>query len=136
MNNYSMTLPNYTIGERAYEQVPTFCEKYGSTAVMIGGKTALAKAAEKIRLNAGEIKILDEVLYGGECSYENVDLLMKNENVLAADMIVSVGGEKSTDTGKCLGDKLGKPVVIPKEIRRTMRRREGDLTQTSVGWCG
>lgn len=131
-----MTLPNYTIGERAHEQIPTFCENYGSTAVMIGGKTALAKAAEKIRLNAGEIKILDEVLYGGECSYENVDLLMKNENVLAADMIFSVGGEKSTDTGKCLGDKLGKPVVIPKEIRRTMRRREGDLTQTSVGWCG
>ena len=110
LNNYSMTLPNYTIGERAYEQIPTFCGKHGSTAVMIGGKTALAKAAEKIRSYAGEIKILDEVFYGGECSYENVDLLMKNESVLAADMIFSVGGGKSTDTGKCLGDKLGKPV--------------------------
>lgn len=110
LNNYSMTLPNYTIGEKAYEQIPIFCGKHGSTAVMIGGKTALEKAAAKIRSCAGGIKILDEVFYGGECSYENVDMLMKNERILAADMIFSVGGGKSTDTGKCLGDKLGKPV--------------------------
>lgn len=31
-----MTLPNYTIGEMAYEQIPTFCGKHGSTAVIIG----------------------------------------------------------------------------------------------------
>lgn len=31
-------------------------------------------------------------------------------------------------------DDLGR-VVIPKEIRRTMRIREGDPPQTSLVWC-
>lgn len=110
LNNYSMSLPNYTIGEKAYEVIPQFCKKCGSTAVIIGGKTAMEKAAAKIRSYADGIKILAEVFYGGECSYENVEALMKNKDVLAADMIFAVGGGKATDTGKCLGDKLDKPV--------------------------
>ncbi|MGN1136141.1 MAG: iron-containing alcohol dehydrogenase family protein [Oscillospiraceae bacterium] len=110
LNNYSMTLPNYTIGEKAYEQIPTFCGRFGGKAVIVGGKTAMEKAAAKIRSNSGGINILDEVFYGGECSYENVDALMRNEKVKAADMIFAVGGGKATDTGKCLADKLGKPV--------------------------
>lgn len=110
MNNYSLTLPNYSIGEKAYEDIPVFCSKAGKTAVLIGGKTALEKASRKIRDNANDIEIIGEILYGGECSFENVELLMKNESVLSADMIFAVGGGKATDTGKCLADKLHKPV--------------------------
>ena len=77
LNNYSMTLPNYTIGEKAYESIPEVCKKCGSTAVIVGGKTAMEKAAEKIRSHSAGIKILDEIFYGGECSYENVEKALR-----------------------------------------------------------
>ena len=57
MNNYCMTLPNYTIGERAYEDIYRFCSPFGKTAVMIGGKTALSVASEKIIANCGGISV-------------------------------------------------------------------------------
>ena len=35
---------------------------------------------------------------------------MENPAVIKADMIFAIGGGKSTDTGKCLGVKINKPV--------------------------
>ena len=42
-------MPGYTIGADAYEDIPNVCPGYGRTAVMIGGKHALAAAEQKIR---------------------------------------------------------------------------------------
>lgn len=36
---------------------------------------------------SGKIEILDFVWFGGECSYENLELLKANETVQKADMI-------------------------------------------------
>lgn len=110
MNNYSMTLPNYSIGESAYSDIPYFCRKWGSTAVMIGGKTAMQKAAFLIAKAARGIRLTGQLWYGGEASYENVAVLQTNPAVQEADMIFAVGGGKALDTCKCLADKLGKPV--------------------------
>ena len=110
MNNYCMTLPNYTIGERAYEDIYRFCSPFGKTAVMIGGKTALSVASEKIIANCGGISVSAKIWYGGESSYENVEILSGVDEVKSADMIFAVGGGKALDTCKCLSDKLGKPV--------------------------
>ncbi len=110
MNNYCMTLPNYTIGERAYEDIYRFCSPFGKTAVMIGGKTALSAASEKIIANCGGISVSAKIWYGGESSYENVEILSGVDEVKSADMIFAVGGGKALDTCKCLSDKLGKPV--------------------------
>ena len=40
--------PNYSIGTDAYSDIPMVCEKYGTKAVIIGGKRALAAAADMI----------------------------------------------------------------------------------------
>lgn len=110
MNNYSMTLPDYTIGEAAYDSIEAFCLCRGKTAVMIGGKTAMEKAAEKIAAHCGTIELLDRIWYGGECSYENVANLQAHPSVQQADMIFAVGGGKALDTCKCLADRMHKPV--------------------------
>lgn len=110
MNNYSMTLPDYSIGENAFMDIEKFCAPWGKTAVMIGGKTALEKSESAIRQNCGSIIIIGSLWYGGEASYENVAELQKNTDVQNADMIFAVGGGKALDTCKCLADKLGKPV--------------------------
>ncbi len=112
MDNYSMILPSYSIGSDVYSKIPQFCAPYGKTAVMIGGHKALAAAEDKIRasVSSSGIEIIDRLWYGGECTYENADMLADSESVKNADMIFAVGGGKALDTCKCLADKIDKPV--------------------------
>ena len=55
LNNYSMILPSYSIGEDVYQKIEEFCAPYDTKAVMIGGKTALGAAEEKIRSSLASI---------------------------------------------------------------------------------
>lgn len=112
MENYSMHLPSYSIGDKVYDKISAICEPYGTKAVVIGGHKAMAVAKDKIEkaCENSNIEILDFVWYGGESSYENVEALMNNQTVKASDMIFAVGGGKATDTVKCLGIKIEKPV--------------------------
>lgn len=47
----SVFLPNYTIGTDAYEKANGIVKEYGTKVVLIGGKTALSKAENKIKAN-------------------------------------------------------------------------------------
>jgi len=111
-NHYSIFLPSYTIGEHPYEKVGIICRPYGSTAVVVGGHRAMEAAREELgqAADAGGIRILEYLWFGGECSYENVERLQKEPAVGQADMIFAVGGGKATDTAKALANVLGKPV--------------------------
>ena len=77
MENYSMHLPSYSIGDNVYEKIPAICESYGTKVVAIGGYKAIASAKEKIEKACidSDIEILDFIWYGGESSYENVEAL-------------------------------------------------------------
>ena len=39
--SYSVYLPNYSIGENCYKELPYVARNYGKKAVVIGGKTAM-----------------------------------------------------------------------------------------------
>ena len=112
MENYSIHLPSYSIGKDVYKEIPEICGKYGNKIVAIGGHKALAAAKDKIleAIKDSSMEIIDFLWYGGEATYENVEKLMENPAVIKADMIFAIGGGKSTDTGKCLGVKINKPV--------------------------
>lgn len=112
MANYSVYLPSYSIGEGCYAQVPYVTRFFGKTAVVVGGKTAMAKAKDKLlaAVAGTDVKVLDFVWYGGDSSYENGDMLAENEAVKAADMIFGMGGGRACDTAKYLADKLDKPL--------------------------
>lgn len=110
MNDFSVTLSDYSVGENAYRQIGKYCSPYGRSAVIIGGKTAVEKAAPKILANCGSVSVSAKIWYGGECSYENAEVLADMREVQDADMIFALGGGKAIDTCKCLADKLGKPV--------------------------
>ena len=112
MENYSMHLPSYSIGSKVYDKIPEICEPYGTKVIAIGGHKAINAAKDKIvkACEKSNLEILDFIWYGGEATYENVEELMKNPLVQQADMIFTIGGGKSTDTGKSLGIKANKPV--------------------------
>lgn len=112
MENYTISLPSYSIGKDVYEKIEKICSPYGTRAVVIGGHRAIASAKE-ILLSAvkdSSIEIIDFLWYGGEASYENVQKLMESDAVKSADMLFAVGGGKVLDTVKCLSVKVSKPV--------------------------
>ena len=104
-------MPNYTIGTDAYEKVNDIVKSYGTKAVLIGGKTALAKAEHKIKSAlTQDVFVIDSLWYGGNSTYENVSRLLQEESVQAAEILFAVGGGRVCDTVKVVGEKLAKPV--------------------------
>ena len=75
---FTFNYPNYTIGTDAYSHIEEVCLKYGKTAVVIGGETAISKARPYLEeaLKNSQIKIIDYIWYGGEASNENAHNLL------------------------------------------------------------
>lgn len=103
--------PGYTVGVDAYDDIVPICSRYGTTAVIIGGRRAMAAAADKIRaaVAGSSVEIIDQQWYGGEASVENIERLGAMETVQRADMVFAVGGGKAIDTCKVLSQRTGKP---------------------------
>lgn len=120
MNELSIHLPAYSIGEDVCTRIGAVCAPYGRTAVLIGGHRALAAIEGDIRRGAaGAIELLDTRWYGGECSEENIAALLACPAVQRADMIFAAGGGKALDTGKLVGLRAGKPVFTFPTIAST-----------------
>ncbi|MGE4352551.1 MAG: iron-containing alcohol dehydrogenase family protein [Oscillospiraceae bacterium] len=102
-------MPGYSIGPDAYEDIAGVCAVYGKKAAVIGGKRALAAAQEKVltAVKSSAIEVIGCFWNGGECSIENIEILIPK--VQNADMIFAVGGGKAIDTAKVLAHQLGKP---------------------------
>ena len=103
MQNYSMMLPHYSIGAEIYDNIPKFCLPHGRKIVAIGGHTAMNVAKPEIdrAIEGSGLEIIDYIWYGGEASYENVEMLLALPQVQEADMIFAIGGGKALDTCKC-----------------------------------
>ena len=111
MENYTILIPSYTVGPLSYREIPLYCSRYGSKAVVIGGSRAMAAAREKLceATEGSSVSITGFVLYGRECTYEAADRLAEVPAVCEADMIFAVGGGKAVDTAKLVSLKLKKP---------------------------
>ena len=93
---YSVYLPNYSVGPDCYEAIPSVTARYGKKVVIIGGKTALSKAQDAILAAVkGHLDVTAVLWYGGNSTYENVDMLMNTKEVQEADMVFAVGGGRA-----------------------------------------
>ena len=112
MTSQNIYLPNYSVGEDCYREIPFITRYFGRKAVVIGGKTAMSKAKDALEagIAGSEVSILGYLWYGGDSNLENVAALRKNPLVHEADMLFGVGGGRACDTVKVLGDLLDKPV--------------------------
>lgn len=112
MNKYHEFLPNYSVGTDCYKEIPWVCRRFGTKVVVIGGKTAMEKARQALLegVEDSKIEILEFVWYGGNATYENVEMLKEMRSVQDADMVFAVGGGRAVDTCKVLCDELDKPL--------------------------
>ena len=109
--SYNEFLPSYSIGDDCYKEIPYVTRRYGKTAVVIGGKTAMEKAKPELlaALKGSDLEITDFKWYGGDSNYENIEMLKAMPEVQNADMVFGVGGGRAVDTVKTLCDRMDKP---------------------------
>ena len=75
--NYTNCLPAWSVGPNCYEKVYGVVAKFGKSAAVIGGKTALSKAYGPLQeaLAGTDFKLSEPVWYGGNSTYENAAML-------------------------------------------------------------
>lgn len=105
-------LPSYTVGVDAYKAVPTVTRRFGTTAVLIGGKTAMEKAAPRLRaaLEGTDATVTDQIWYGGSPRHNVAAKLAADPRVQAADMVFGMGGGRAIDETKEIAELAGKPL--------------------------
>ena len=111
MENYTVLVPPYTVGPEAYRSIPEYCRVYGTTAVVIGEKKAMAAAHDKLlaAVDGSEIAISGFFHFGTECTFSAAHALETEPAIQNADMIFAVGGGKAVDTAKLVALDLNKP---------------------------
>ncbi|SKC40649.1 iron-containing alcohol dehydrogenase family protein [Maledivibacter halophilus] len=121
MGKLTVTFPNYTIGEDSLQDLVGVCTNYGNRILIVGGKTALQKASPKIEnsIKDSNLEIVDYIWYGGECTYDNMNLVAKKARENKVHMIIGVGGGKAIDTAKGAADKIDIPVFTVPTIAAT-----------------
>ncbi len=67
MNTYTNCLPAWSVGPDCYKEVFSVVRRYGRTAAVVGGKTALSKAYDKLAAAvAGTgLTLTQPIWYGG-----------------------------------------------------------------------
>lgn len=108
LQEYSTTLPNYSIGNKCYELIDKITAPYGTKAVVVGGPRSMAAFRAEFDKANQKIIITDYIIFSREADPEEAAELAKDPRVQSADMIFSVGGGRSMDFGKVLAMEAGK----------------------------
>ena len=112
MNIEAVFFCNYSIGTDTWKEVPFVCGLYGKRILLIGGKKALRAGKERlVQAIAGTgMELVDTVVFGEDCTYENIHRWAAYAKEKQVDMIFGMGGGKALDTAKGAGYEAGLPV--------------------------
>lgn len=111
----------YSIGKNPYEEVVSVCTMYGSRVLLIGGEKGMAAGKERLleAITGSSLVIVDTVLYGRDCTYENIHRIAALAKEKAVDMIFGMGGGKALDTAKGAADEAKLPIFTFPTIAAT-----------------
>ena len=108
---YTISFPDYTIGEEAYDKIREICPRYGKSVVVIGGKEGVAAAQEKMvkAVEGVGLEFTGFIHAGKQTTYEAIERICADSAVREADMVFAVGGGKVIDTAKVVAHRQHKP---------------------------
>ncbi len=121
METRSVFFCSYSVGTEVYRQVPELCSPFGSRALVIGGRRAMAAGLPKLReaLEDSGLKIVHAVEFGEDCTGARIDRWAEYARELDVDMIFGMGGGKALDTAKGAAFAAGLPVFTFPTIAAT-----------------
>ena len=102
----------YDRNRRLRKKVNDIVKSYGTKAVLIGGKTALAKAEHKIKSAlTQDVFVIDSLWYGGNSTYEKCCTLTAGRKCPSSrGLICRWEAVVCVIPSKFVGEKLAKPV--------------------------
>ena len=102
----SIYLPQFTIGEDAFDAFSVEMGRYGNKVVIVHGERAWNASKEYVlpALEKAGLTVTGEILYGHEATYANTQKIAESPEVIDADMVIAVGGGKCIDTVKLAAD--------------------------------
>ena len=109
----TVDMSDFTVGDDAFDAIPETLATFGAKKIVLaGGKRALAAAAPGIKAAVAQtdIEVTDTIVYGTECTQDNIDRLVNNPAFRDADVAFAIGGGKAIDTVKTAAHELNKIV--------------------------
>ena len=106
-------------GFGSLDRIKNISKKLGDRLFIIGGNKALEVTMPLLESQLVDLELVDVAHYGGECSQENIDKLIKQINKESVDFIVAIGGGKTLDTSKLVAQAVALPLVTIPTIAAT-----------------
>lgn len=102
METKSVFFCNYSVGTEVYSLVPEVCRPFGTRALLIGGRKAMAAGLSGLEaaLEGSGLEIIRAVEFGKDCTVEQAEHWARYAQELGAEMIFGMGGGKALDTAK------------------------------------
>lgn len=92
----------YVQGAGALAKVGEHASKVGKKAFIVGGKTALSVALDKVKqsLAENEVEVVADEVFTGECTGEKIYDFAEKVKSLNAEVVIGIGGGKAIDAAK------------------------------------
>jgi glycerol dehydrogenase len=119
--DYFLTAPvQYISGPNTLDDCGRFIVKWGKNILASGGKKALKSVNSKLFPTLETVGVKYEVnQFSGECSDENIAVLVEKVQRMALNAIIGIGGGKSLDTAKRAAEICNVPVICIPTIAAT-----------------
>jgi glycerol dehydrogenase len=113
MSRIMLSTSRYIQGAGSIRETGVHAARLGSSALVIGGSTALSLCGEVIRSSLAE-KGLDcyQEQFRGVSSRQEISRLAGIAASHGADMIIALGGGAAIDAGKAVSHELNLPVIV------------------------
>ena len=110
----------FLLGKNMLDSFSIYSKPLGKKFLVIASKSVIGKAEQKISKSfEGTEMIAEYILFGGECSHNEINRLVAIGKEKECDCVVGIGGGKLLDTSKAVALALKAPVMIVATIAST-----------------
>ena len=103
----------YIQGAGAVKEIGGHAARLGSSALLVGGKTALSLCGTDIRASLSESNMsCHQEYFRGTSSRSEIDRLVAVAVANLVDVVIAVGGGAAIDAGKAVSHELQAPVIV------------------------
>ena len=110
----------FLLGKGMLDTFGEYSKPLGKKFLVVASKSVIATAQKRISKSfEGTDMVAEYVLFGGECSHNEIDRLTAEGKEKGCDCVVGIGGGKLLDASKAVALALKAPVMIVPTIAST-----------------